>query len=261
MAPTGSAAAAAPTSLPPPWIWQVAVPAALPHSTSSIESPTMSSEFGGSPHTLATSSSSRLSGLMYRYSRVRICENSGRHSSPSSEKNALTAEVVLRVTRATGTCRSRRAMRRSTRPSCSVNRVCASASISRMTSIARVISVSSSQDSITVNRSPCLIPVRLRMSTKSMLVSVSVPSMSNITPLYGKPSAVSGVAGADVGCGSAATVLPPGRAPARRKRGVVGLREAAAALRARPVGINAGVVVPRRWERQPSARWRIAGVQ
>ena len=46
---------APPTSFPPPRMWHVAVPAAFPHSTSSIESPTINRDPGGRSHPYAQS--------------------------------------------------------------------------------------------------------------------------------------------------------------------------------------------------------------
>jgi len=61
-------------------------------------------------------------------------------------------------------------------PGLSETRVAASASMARMTSIAAAMRPSSRHASITVKRSPSGMPVRARMSAKSMCATVRVPS-------------------------------------------------------------------------------------
>mmetsp|Transcript_1155 Transcript_1155/g.3584 ORF Transcript_1155/g.3584 Transcript_1155/m.3584 type:complete len:241 (-) Transcript_1155:1787-2509(-) len=61
--PTNGRAFSAFTSLPPPDIRHEAVPAALPHSTSSVESPTINSLDAGMPHFCAKCNRHLLSGF------------------------------------------------------------------------------------------------------------------------------------------------------------------------------------------------------
>lgn len=72
---------------------QPRAPTSLPAAPQQHAPPTISSRPGCSPHCAATSSSSRLSGLTNRNSRVRTSLNSGRHASPMSEKKAVTLQA------------------------------------------------------------------------------------------------------------------------------------------------------------------------